>query len=120
MALKLLVILKRFSMQMLMSALYVVCLDGNQASVILMMKLINHNNNNNNNNKNPAKVLQYFPLKPRLQRLFMSLRIASHMKWHTEDRVKDGIMKHLTNSLAWKTFDEMHPSFSLEPQNVSL
>ena len=116
MALKLLVILKRFSMQMLMSALYVVCLDGNQASVILMMKLINHNNNN----KNPAKVLQYFPLKPRLQRLFMSLRIASHMKWHTEDRVKDGIMKHLTNSLAWKTFDEMHPSFSLEPQNVSL
>ena len=117
MALKLLVILKRFSMQMLMSALYVVCLNGNQASVILMMKLINHNNNNN---KNPAKVLQYFPLKPRLQRLFMSLRIASHMKWHTEDRVKDGIMKHLTNSLAWKTFDEMHPSFSLEPQNVSL
>ena len=117
MALKLLVILKRFSMQMLMSALYVVCLDGNQASVILMMKLINHNNNNN---KNPAKVLQYFPLKPRLQRLFMSLRIASHMKWHTEDCVKDGIMKHLTNSLAWKTFDEMHPSFSLEPQNVSL
>ena len=52
MALKLLVILKRFSMQMLMSALYVVCLDGNQASVILMMKLINHNNNNNNNNNN--------------------------------------------------------------------
>ena len=32
--------------------------------------------------KIPAKVLHYFPLKPRLQRLYMSSKTTSHMKWH--------------------------------------
>ena len=31
-------------------------------------------------NKKPAKILQWFPLKPRLQRLFMSFETANHMK----------------------------------------
>ncbi|XP_026384463.1 uncharacterized protein LOC113280039 [Papaver somniferum] len=34
------------------------------------------------------KVLPYFPLKPRLQRLFMSKHTASAMRWH-KDRHKD-------------------------------
>ena len=32
--------------------------------------------------KIPQKVLRYFPLKPRLQRLFMSKKIAEDMRWH--------------------------------------
>ena len=32
--------------------------------------------------KIPNKVLHYFPLKPRLQRLYMSSKTTSHMKWH--------------------------------------
>ena len=32
--------------------------------------------------KQPAKVLRYFPLKQRLQRLFMSTKTAEHMRWH--------------------------------------
>ena len=32
--------------------------------------------------KIPAKVLRYFPLQPRLQRLFMSSKTAEQMKWH--------------------------------------
>ncbi|XP_035551006.1 uncharacterized protein LOC118349622 [Juglans regia] len=34
--------------------------------------------------KIPQKVLRYFPLTPRLQRLFMSKNIAKSMKWHRE------------------------------------
>ncbi|XP_071718724.1 uncharacterized protein [Rutidosis leptorrhynchoides] len=36
-----------------------------------------------------AKVLRYFPLIPRLQRLFMSPKTAESMRWHEESRTKD-------------------------------
>jgi hypothetical protein len=34
--------------------------------------------------KIPQKVLRYFPIKPRLQRLYMSKEIAKDMKWHKD------------------------------------
>ncbi|XP_041009491.1 uncharacterized protein LOC121253553 [Juglans microcarpa x Juglans regia] len=37
----------------------------------------------------PQKVLRYFPLKPHLQRLFMSTKIAQAMRWHKDARVDD-------------------------------
>ncbi|XP_071729876.1 uncharacterized protein [Rutidosis leptorrhynchoides] len=52
-----------------------------------------------------AKVLRYFPLIPRLQRLFMSPKMAESMRWHLESRTKDGILRHPTDSPAWKTFN---------------
>ncbi|RVW28901.1 hypothetical protein CK203_111943 [Vitis vinifera] len=39
--------------------------------------------------KIPAKVLRYFPLKPRLQRLYMSSKLASHMKWHVDGHMEE-------------------------------
>nr|GMD39345.1 uncharacterized protein LOC109190361 [Ipomoea batatas] len=42
--------------------------------------------------KKPSKVLRYFPLKPRLQRLFMSSKTAEYMRWHAMDSNKDGLM----------------------------
>lgn len=45
--------------------------------------------------KIPQKVLYYFPLKPGLQRLFMSKDIASDMRWHKEKRVDaEGVFNH--------------------------
>ncbi|XP_070055167.1 uncharacterized protein [Nicotiana tomentosiformis] len=44
--------------------------------------------------KKPAKILRYFPLKLRLQRLFMCSKIANYMRWHAEHSNKDGIMRH--------------------------
>ncbi|CAA7023827.1 unnamed protein product [Microthlaspi erraticum] len=41
-----------------------------------------------------AKILRYFPLKPRLQRLFMSSKTAQHMRWHAESENKDGKLRH--------------------------
>ncbi|KAL6314389.1 hypothetical protein AAG906_021447 [Vitis piasezkii] len=49
-----------------------------------------------------AKVLRYFSLKPRLQRLYMSSKTASHMKWHVDGRMKGEMMRHPVDSLAWK------------------
>ena len=45
-------------------------------------------NQSSKKKKIPAKVLRYFPLKPRLQMLYMSLKKTSHMKCHV-----DGCMK---------------------------
>ncbi|XP_020091175.1 uncharacterized protein LOC109712162 [Ananas comosus] len=67
-----------------------------------------------------AKVVWHFPLKPRLQRLFMSSKTASLMRWHHDGRTKDGIMRHPADSPAWKTFDFEHPEFSSELRNVRL
>jgi len=52
------------------------------------------------------KKLRYFPITPRLQRLFMSPRTAEHMSWHQAHNVVDGVM--------------VHPHFSAESRNVCL
>jgi hypothetical protein len=80
----------------------------------------------------PVKVLRWFPLIPRLQRLFMSKHTAPHMQWHAHGRTKDGVLRHPADGEAWKTFDERylrHPAdfafdelldFASEPRNVRL
>nr|XP_009761715.1 PREDICTED: uncharacterized protein LOC104213864 isoform X2 [Nicotiana sylvestris] len=66
------------------------------------------------------KILRYFPLKPRLQRLFVSSKISSLMTWHHDKKVDDGIMRHRADSMAWKKFEELHQSFVDESHNVRL
>ena len=39
-----------------------------------------------NKKKIPQKVLQYFPLKPRLKQLFLSKHIANDMRWYKEKK----------------------------------
>ena len=34
--------------------------------------------------------------------------------------MKDGLLRHPTDCEAWKTFDQTHESFALDPQNVRL
>ncbi|KAH0747692.1 hypothetical protein KY285_009349 [Solanum tuberosum] len=70
--------------------------------------------------KIPCKILHYFPLKTGLQRLFMSSKTSSLMRWHRDERVDDGIMRHPADSVAWKILDELHPSFATELRNVRL
>ena len=50
----------------------------------------------------------------------MSLETANHMKWHANGHVNDGLMRHPTDSEAWKSFDSKYIEFSSEPCNVSL
>nr|XP_043639519.1 uncharacterized protein LOC122610612 [Erigeron canadensis] len=70
--------------------------------------------------KKATNILRWFPLKPRLQRLFMSSKTASLMKWHHVDRVKDGKLRHPADTLVWKDFDQKYPEFARDPRNVRL
>nr|KYP44931.1 hypothetical protein KK1_033565 [Cajanus cajan] len=74
----------------------------------------------NGKKKLPAKVLRYFPLKPRLQRLFMCSKTAKSMRWHALNSNPDGLLRHPRDGKAWKYFDQFHPEFALEPRNVRL
>lgn len=67
-----------------------------------------------------SKSLRYCPLKPRLQRLFMYTKTSTHMIWHNDKRVDNGIMRHPADSMKWKSLDELHPSFAAEPRNIRL
>ena len=67
------------------------------------------------------KVLRYFPLKPRLQRMFNTKHIAKWMTWHATGQSKEnGKMNHPCDGEAWKNFDIMQPEFSCDPRNVRL
>ncbi|XP_074576082.1 uncharacterized protein LOC141832476 [Curcuma longa] len=70
--------------------------------------------------KQPAKFLRYFPLIPRLQRLFMSSKTSDDMKWHAVDSNKDGLLRHPRDAEAWKRFDSKFFEFSSDARNVRL
>ncbi|KAL0007409.1 hypothetical protein SO802_008911 [Lithocarpus litseifolius] len=70
--------------------------------------------------KKASKMLRWFPLKPRLQRLFLSPDLAGYMKWHATGRTDDEIMRHPADSEAWKMFDTKYIDFSSESRNVRL
>ncbi|KAK7349692.1 hypothetical protein VNO77_07266 [Canavalia gladiata] len=77
-------------------------------------------NDGNNKKKVPAKVLRYFPLKPRLKRLFLCSKTAEDMRWHAASPNNDGMMRHPRDSQAWKSFDSTNTLFASEPRNVRL
>ncbi|XP_072084535.1 uncharacterized protein [Arachis hypogaea] len=68
----------------------------------------------------PAKILRYFPLKPRIKKLSISSKTADLMTWHNKGRKNDGKLRHPADSPAWKTFDSLHSDFALEPRNVRM
>ncbi|XP_028103043.1 uncharacterized protein LOC114302247 [Camellia sinensis] len=65
--------------------------------------------------KIPHKVLRYFPLTPRLKRLYMSRKTVEDMRWHKDKCINDGVLRHPADSDEWKEFDAQHPQFALEP-----
>ncbi|XP_071712837.1 uncharacterized protein [Rutidosis leptorrhynchoides] len=78
------------------------------------------NTANDNGQKIGSKVLRYFPLIPRLQRFFMSPKMAVTMRWHEEGRTKDDFLRHPADSPAWKTFVSINPAFAKDVCNVRL
>ncbi|XP_060195230.1 uncharacterized protein LOC132624470 [Lycium barbarum] len=67
----------------------------------------------------PYKQMSYFPLTPRLQRLYASNATAKHMRWNSEHE-RDGVMRHPSDAPAWKHFDQAYPWFASEVRNVRL
>ncbi|XP_024200594.1 uncharacterized protein LOC112203928 [Rosa chinensis] len=67
-----------------------------------------------------AKVLWYFPLIPRLKRLYQSANTSKNLTWHDHGRKKDGMMRHPADSLTWDLIDKTWPEFGNEPRNLRL
>ena len=70
--------------------------------------------------KQPQKFLRWFPLKLRLQRLFMYSKTVSLMWSHYDRWIDDGYLRNHADSIAWKEFDNRYKDFSKEPRNVRL
>jgi hypothetical protein len=68
----------------------------------------------------PMKVLRYFPIKKRLQRYFMSSKTAADVRWHDEERTKDGLLRHPADAPFWKDFDSTYPEFASDSRNLRL
>ncbi|GJR91574.1 uncharacterized protein Tco_0215585 [Tanacetum coccineum] len=65
-----------------------------------------------------AKVLWYLPIKPRLERLFSNEKDAKLLRWHAEERKKDGKMRHVADSLQWRNIDNEFEEFGNEIRNI--
>ncbi|GKE50888.1 putative reverse transcriptase domain, aspartic peptidase domain protein, partial [Tanacetum coccineum] len=71
--------------------------------------------------KVPKKVLHYFSIIPRLQRLYKSSHTAKEMTWHaTRMCMEPDKMQPLVDGKAWKNFDTKYLNFAKEPRNVRL
>jgi hypothetical protein len=65
------------------------------------------------------KQLCYFPITPRLKRLFISKRNGWHIRWHKEGiRKNDGVMVHPSDGEAWKVLDRFDVDFASDAKNV--
>ncbi|XP_073221455.1 uncharacterized protein [Cicer arietinum] len=68
----------------------------------------------------PAKRMFYFPIIPRLQKLFASIESAAEMRWHHENKKSSNVLHHPSDGKAWKYFDDVYPDFASDPRNVRL
>ncbi|KAL6532724.1 hypothetical protein OROGR_013684 [Orobanche gracilis] len=72
------------------------------------------------NGNYPTKIMWYFPLLPRLRRMYASAKDVKHLTWHHDERIKDGMLRHPVDSPQWKTFDNTYQDFGKEPRNIHL
>ncbi|XP_010513121.1 PREDICTED: uncharacterized protein LOC104789069 [Camelina sativa] len=68
----------------------------------------------------PQKVLRYFPIIPRLKRMFRSEDTAKDLRWHFNNKSTDGKMRHPVDSVTWDQMNEKYPSFAAEERNIRL
>ncbi|XP_028949266.2 uncharacterized protein [Malus domestica] len=74
----------------------------------------------NSKKRIPRKVLTYFPITPRLQRLYMSRHTSEDMCRLGLSRPEDGFLRHPADSFAWKQLDMKFPTFGGKIRNVRL
>ncbi|XP_024039298.1 uncharacterized protein LOC112097937 [Citrus clementina] len=66
----------------------------------------------------PAKVLRYFPIIPRLRKMFMSCEKVEQLKWHSINKSSDGKMRHPVDSVAWDNINKKWSNFASDPRNI--
>ena len=71
------------------------------------------------NKRPPAKVVWYFPIIPRLKRLFANAKTAKLMRWHAEDRLVDGNLRHPADGSQWRAINYKYKNrFAKEIRNI--
>ncbi|CAA7025078.1 unnamed protein product [Microthlaspi erraticum] len=68
----------------------------------------------------PNRVLRYFPIIPRLKRMFRTESLAKDLRWHFSNRSSDGKLRHPVDSVTWVSMDAKYPSFAAEQRNLRL
>nr|ABG65965.1 transposon protein, putative, CACTA, En/Spm sub-class [Oryza sativa Japonica Group] len=66
----------------------------------------------------PAKVMWYFPIIPRVRRLFRNKGNARMMRWHAEERQQDGMLRHPADSSQWRNIDRKFKEFGKDARNI--
>jgi hypothetical protein len=72
----------------------------------------------NEKKKIPAKVFWYFPVIPRLERLFANPASAKLLRWHADERKKDGKLRHPADASQWREIDSKYEIFAKESRNI--
>jgi hypothetical protein len=70
--------------------------------------------------KVPTKVMRYFPIIPRLKRLFRNKKNAKLMTWHKSDRKQDHMLRHPVDGSQWRKIDRKYKDFVGEARNIRL
>jgi len=66
----------------------------------------------------PAKLLWYFPIIPRLKRLFSNEKEAKLLRWHSDERINDGKIRHVADSSQWRYINRKYVDFGNEVRNI--
>ncbi|KAI3682163.1 hypothetical protein L2E82_50097 [Cichorium intybus] len=81
-------------------------------------KSLTEENSDVTKNGPPAKLLWYFPVIPRLKRLFANAKDAKLLRWHAEERKIDGKIRHVADSPQWRNIDSDFEEFGKEIRNI--
>ncbi|XP_052169261.1 uncharacterized protein LOC127785978, partial [Oryza glaberrima] len=66
----------------------------------------------------PAKVMWYFPIIPRIRRLFRNKGNARMIRWHAEERQQDGMLRHPADGSQWRNIDRKFKEFGKDARNI--
>jgi len=70
------------------------------------------------NERPPKKVVWYFPIIPHLKRWFANAEMAKLMRWHAEDRLVDGKLRHPADGSQWRAINSRYNTFASEIRNI--
>jgi hypothetical protein len=67
-----------------------------------------------------VKVVQHFPLVPRLLHMYQAARTSELVTWHSQNGSMDGKVWHVPDSKAWEHIDATFPDFANEPKKCKV
>lgn len=70
--------------------------------------------------KKPVRVLRHFPLIPRLRRMFGTEHLGKLMTWWADNQSRDGTLRNVADSPAWRHVDDTFDDFAGDTRNVRL